>query len=152
MIQRIQTVFLLLSAASCLAAMFMPLVYFARPASEILLDAFGYTDLNGQSLENVGSAYSIAVLLGLSAAASIAAVFLYKNRKLQFRFGVYSVSFCVGCLAMIGLYTSYASGQDTQITLRLGAIMPVVASILSILAVRAIRKDEKLIRSIDRIR
>jgi hypothetical protein len=50
------------------------------------------------------------------------------------------------------IFFTYFSFSGAQISFKTGVVLPLVAIILDYLAIRGIKKDEALIRSIDRIR
>jgi hypothetical protein len=87
-------------------------------------------------------------------------IFLFKNRQLQIRLcGVLCV-LLIGALAVIGGFT-YSIVNNifadfaiswSNIAFRLPVIMPLISVIITPIAMRAILKDEILVRSLDRIR
>lgn len=82
-------------------------------------------------------------------------VFMYKDRKKQVR--MTSVSL-VGTLSFISLMLvnvtklSNTVPPPTHGSYKVGAVLPVLSLIFIIMAMVAIRKDEKLVRSMDRLR
>jgi hypothetical protein len=57
-------------------------------------------------------------------------------------------------LGLFGLffYFTYAGFDGAQVAFKIPVVFPIVAVILDFLAIRAIGKDEALIRSLNRIR
>jgi len=147
MIQRIQTLYLVISA------IFIGLL-FAIPFAEILSDGAVYTFnfkgilLNGE-LKTSGMV--ISVLIGIILAIHGFAIFTYKNRIRQIRLTVFSILLMVVLFGLFFFFTYY-SFSGAQISYKISMAFPLVAIILDYLAIRAIGKDEALIRSIDRIR
>ena len=129
MIQRIQSVWLFLIAALAAFLVFLPM---ADQQSELI---------NGLSYNILFKAESILVAI-----LSLVTLFLYKYRSLQ-------IKFCFGILFL--LIVSFITLFDWNIRI-MDAIIPFlvvpVSMALSVLAIRAIKKDEKLIRSLDRLR
>ncbi|MDR0412794.1 MAG: DUF4293 domain-containing protein [Dysgonamonadaceae bacterium] len=76
---------------------------------------------------------------------SIIAVFLYKNRPLQ-------VKLCYGILVLLILSCLVLFLSGTTVAGKWPIVLPFISGIFNILAIRAIKKDEKLIRSLDRLR
>ncbi len=152
MIQRIQSVYLLVAAASSLVALMLPFVYFSSPINEVLLHAFHYTDIDGVPLPDIGNTATIGILFAISAVFSIYTVFLFKKRTLQMRVCVYNVIINIGILIQIYLYSRYASHEGVEIQIKSGCIVPIVNAILLLLAIWSIRKDELLVKSLDRLR
>lgn len=149
MIQRIQSVFLFL-AASALGGQFA-VPYLQTPADNPARSLPALADGVLNPLDNIG-------LLGLTALSGIialAAIFLFKNRPLQARLS--GMAAVVGILLLtLAAFTSKTTmdqtpaGGSTQFSA--GLAMPVLAILFSWLATRAIRKDESLVRSMDRLR
>lgn len=82
-------------------------------------------------------------------------IFSYKKRKRQIQFGQYAL-IAMACIELFSAYTilrivNFISG-DITFNSPWGLLLLLVAQILVILANRQIKKDEELIRSIDRIR
>lgn len=152
MIQRIQTLYLLAVAALMTTAVLTPLAYFAAGAQEYLLYAF--------SLEGGEASYStiyMGVVVALAAIVPFVTIFLYKNRTLQIRLCAVELVLLLGSAVFMGIYYYLGSRMFSQLEFsaqgfRIAIIFPLVALILDYLAIRAIFKDEMLVRSLDRIR
>ncbi len=152
MIQRIQTLFLLL-ALVCMAVF-----YFVPFGSLELTTETGITDvpmgLYGVDFgEEHYSTLPLLILLSFVVLILIFTIFLFKHRILQMRICVFNLILALGCsgLAFFFLYQAsekFATNYSTSILV----VLPVVAAIFIALAIRGIAKDEALIRSIDRIR
>lgn len=147
MIQRIQTVYLLVSA---LLIGFLFLLPFAEIVKDGVVYLFNFKGivLEGTLLEN---GFSISVLIGFILALHGVAILSYKNRIRQIRIIVFSILLMLGLFGLFFFFTTY-SFSDARIGFKISIVFPVVAIILDYLAIRAIGKDEALIRSIDRIR
>lgn len=147
MIQRIQTVYLFISTLLIGLLFLWP---FAEIVNEGVLYLFNYKGiiLDGTLKEN---GFSIAVLIGIIMALHGVAILNYKNRIRQIRIIVFTILLMLGLFGMFFFFTYY-SFSDAQISFKISILFPVVAIILDYLAIRAIGKDEALIRSIHRIR
>ena len=147
MIQRIQTVYLFISA------LLMGLL-FLLPFAEIVKDGalflFNYKGIiqDGVLKENGGA---ISILIGIIMALHGVAILSYKHRIRQIRITVFLILLMIGLFGMFFFFTYY-SFSGAQISFKISIIFPIVAIILDYLAIRGIGKDEALIRSIDRIR
>ena len=146
MIQRIQTLWLALAGIAGLMMYKLPLW------KGILADGKEQQYLGPQSLL-LFSLIIIACLL------SFAAILLFKNRKVQKQLTL--LAFLLSVLLVPLEYfmvESFKSSQQekgvvfTQNFWLIGAILPILMVILLFLAYRGIRKDEKLIKSLDRLR
>jgi hypothetical protein len=147
MIQRIQTVYLFISALLIGMLFLLP---FAEIVNEGILYLFNFKGiiLDGTLKEN---GFSISVLIGIIMALHGVAILNYKNRIRQIRIIVFTILLMLGLFGMFFFFTYY-SFSEAQISFKISILFPVVAIILDYLAIRAIGKDEALIRSIDRIR
>jgi len=104
--------------------------------------------------EHVGDNDGLVYFLGATALLAFVSIFLYRKRKLQLK--LVMGLFAMVVVVVVGMY-SYTYGKDytqleTERQLLTGAFVPLSMIILAILAYRGIRRDEKLIRSLDRIR
>ena len=150
MLQRIQSVFLLLASAAMLVASVTPLAMFLYNADQAVFEAMGVYlngDLNSSTwgLFVVGAASSVLALL---------TVFLYKTRMLQIRLSIFNIVLMVGFYLYFGfiVYKLYSVESLQFQKIGVGIIMPVIAIILTILAIRRIGADEVLVRSLNRLR
>jgi hypothetical protein len=127
MIQRIQTVYLLLIVVVTAIASF-----------------FAWSD------------YLFSAVFGASSLFALITIFLYKNRKVQVKF-TYTLIFLAIVFLLFGswiLYKNFAESMclDALDYAPFFIVSALVMLIFAPLALRAIKKDEKLVRSLDRIR
>lgn len=150
MLQRIQTLFLLLAAAAMLVASVTPLVFFMHQGDKVVFEAMGVY-LNGELND---STWGLFLLSMVSSVLSLLTVFLYKQRMLQIRLSIFNVVCMIGFYLYFGfiLYKLYPVENLLFQKVGVGVIMPVIAIILTILAIRKIGADEALIRSLHRLR
>ncbi len=154
MIQRIQSLYLLFATSLMVVACTTPLASFTCDNGLYELYANGLKSSNGEVLN---SAIYMLILMVLSTVLPFVNIFLFKKRLLQVRLCIVEVILLIGALIVAGLYY-YLSGRslvDYGIIsqgIRIVASLPIAALILNILALRAIWKDERLVRSLDRIR
>lgn len=154
MIQRIQTLYLLVATILMSFTLFMPIASFGVAGATYELSAFSLTC--GEASE---STIWMGILLSLATALPLVTIFLFKNRTLQIRLCAVEIVLLIGSLVMIGLYYWLTSrlfeGGELVVDHRQfgwGAPMPIVSLVVTYLASRAIFKDEVLVRSLDRIR
>lgn len=147
MIQRIQTVYLFISAILTGLLFLLPFAEIAKDGAIYIFNFKGII-LDGVLKEN---GYSISVLIGIIFAMHGFAVLSYKNRIRQIRIIVFSILILLGLFGLFFFFTWYTF-KGAQISYKISMVFPLVAAILDYLAIRAIGKDEALIRSIDRIR
>jgi hypothetical protein len=147
MIQRIQTVYLFISAL-------LIGLLFLLPFAEIAKDGAIYTfNFKGILLDGTvkQGGLVISVLLAIIMASHVFAVFSFKNRPQQVKIILFTILMLLGLLGLFIFFTTF-SFSGAQISFKTGVVLPLVAIILDYLAIRGIKKDEALIRSIDRIR
>ena len=154
MIQRIQTLYLLLAAGLVACAAFLPLASFASGGEEFRLYAFGLRTADG---ETVQSTLYMGILLALALVLPLATIFLFKRRMLQFRLGVVEMILLLGAQIVMGIYyflsyRLFSSFEFHAQSVKMPLELPLIAMIFTYLAVRAIFRDELMIRSMDRIR
>ena len=80
--------------------------------------------------------------------ASLIAIFLYKDRKMQLKIGVAALIVSLGC---IGFYFKLIQNFTTG-TYALTSAIAFAIPVLLFFAVRNIYRDEKLVKSVDRLR
>ena len=151
MIQRIQTVYLLLVAALGITLCFVPVLQLVTPeeATELQIWEVCATrfDVPLQGLWGLTLTTALIPLLAL------VDIFLYKKRLLQARLNIFTVLLCLGYYGVLAIYIWLAKmslGTDWHILP--WASIPLVCMILTLMATRAILKDEALVRAADRIR
>ena len=150
MIQRIQTLYLLIIAALMAVTLFSGLAWFAGDAGEFGLYAFGLKTAEG---ELVQSTVYMGVLLALASALPLVTVFLFRRRLLQIRLCVVEMVLLLGSLVMEGVYYFLSWRVFSDLTFHTPAIvLPRVCLLFAYLAARAIFRDELLVRAADRIR
>lgn len=159
MIQRIQTVYLLLAAFILALPVWLPYAAFTGVGGTASYDLLGAEFLRTDGSVIVSKPEFLALILtGICAATLIAAVFLFKNRRVQLA-TVYTAMFSQFLLLASFILTIFQAGKSLaqhglafSFTDSFGLLAPVIAITLSILAGKNIKKDEALVRSADRVR
>lgn len=145
MIQRLQSIFLLLCSGAFFGLFGVP---FASSSVSIpnLLNDMTY------NIQDSPILIGLAILGGI---ISLVAIFLYNNRLLQMRLSYVTtvVSILLPLVAILLIYNEGTiTTQADKIADGFGIYLPIVALIFSILAARFIKKDEETVRSMDRLR
>ena len=147
MIQRIQTVFILV-AEILIASLFF--LKFADLSVNSELYTFTINGIfNGETL--VFDGLPIMIFIGLITLLHLVIIFMYKKRILQIRMLVFTIILLLGLTGLF-FYFIYTGFTGAQVVFKVPVAFPVIAVILDYLAIRAIGKDEALVRSLDRIR
>lgn len=152
MIQRIQSVYLLLVAVLLVVAMCMPVGYYmaADGFTEMPLAPLGLNLPDG----GVQSTWALFGLLLLSAVVATATIFLFKNRMLQVRMTIFNSILIIGYYIVCAIFIFVLKGNLDDASFRMGwaLCLPLVAVILNYLAFRSIMADELMVRAADRLR
>lgn len=153
MIQRIQSIFLLLTTILMGTTFVIPSLEITSEDlkfSSILFNSLGIFD-NSISYH----AWGAAIFCALSAIVAFLNIFLYKKRKLQIKLGLFTALLIAIYYVTAAFYINAFLDKITSgysLNIQLGIIFPVLALIFDLLAVSRIKKDEKLVKSLDRIR
>lgn len=147
MIQRIQTVYVLIAGLLIGSLYVLPFADIIAQNDLHVFNAFGI--FKGEQL--VFNGLPIQVFIGIITVLHLIIIFNYKKRIRQIRMLAFTIILLLGLFGMF-FYFTYAGFDDAKIAFKAPVAFPVVAAILDFLAIRAIGKDEALVRSMDRIR
>jgi Domain of unknown function (DUF4293) len=157
MIQRIQSVFLFLVMVAMTLMLFFPLweKQNLKTAEKATLSVLQLAYQKPQQAAQTQTTVYLAGLAGLSILLAGLSLFSYKNRKLQVMINLFNTFLLT--LALIGCaYLSLQGEKMLALPERgqylFGFFMPAVAVVCNALATRFIRRDEQLVRSVDRLR
>lgn len=151
MIQRIQSVYLLVVTVLLIIAACSPVGQFVA-ADDVTTHVFkplGVTMADGI----FQSTWGLFGILLLSAIIDFCTIFLFKNRMLQVRMTVFSTILLVGYYIAFLVFV-YILKDDLAASFRIGwtLCLPLISIILNYLAFRAILRDEVMVRAADRLR
>ena len=136
MIQRIQTVYLLLAA---LASLGLPYTFSL------------YADATGEAVWAADEVLYIT-LFSVSAVLSFISIFLWSKRQNQFVLGRLNILLNFVLLGVLVYRSQILSGGTAVLEKGIGMIIPLVSIVLLVLANKAIKRDEDLVKSVDRLR
>ena len=143
MIQRVQTVYLLITAIISGVLIFVFNLWKSIEKSIFALDLL-------KSESNVLKL--IPVLFLVSAMLAFVAIFIFKNRKLQFVIGRLTILINLILLGLL-IYVSLTLPGEASVSEKgIGMFIPILAILLLVLVNKAIKKDEDLVKSVDRLR
>jgi TRAP-type C4-dicarboxylate transport system permease small subunit len=95
----------------------------------------------------------LSVIIILISALSLITIFLYKNRKLQLLFALLINILVAGLIILLGYYSwMVISSSGVSIVPGIKTFLPIVILGFALLAYRGILKDDRLIKSYDRLR
>ena len=146
MIQRIQSLFLFLAAACAFGLFGLPFASMAEPIAQ--------SDIFADGIYNIMDHIGTMVLFGLAGALALVSIFLFNNRKLQMSLSRFAIiSNVIGfILAIVLFYNERATMGPQDPDDQLGIFLPILFIVFALLALRFIGKDDKLVKSMDRLR
>jgi len=152
MIQRIQSVYLLLVTVLLVVAMCMPMGYFIGMdgVTASTFKSLGMYMTDG----NFRSTWGLFGILLLSAVIVFGSIFLFRNRMLQIRMTIFSSVLLIGFYIAFIVFVFMLKESTETVSFRLGwaLCLPAISIILNYLAFRAIYKDELMVKAADRLR
>ncbi|MFD2584375.1 DUF4293 domain-containing protein [Pedobacter vanadiisoli] len=155
MIQRIQSIWLFLAFFILVLMTFLPLATKEFDGSESVVYALGLkTEFQSAS----GSGYKVALSLPLIiiyipiALICFINIFNFRKRNLQKRLAMLSIVLIGGFAFWCSIYVKELPGGIEGASFGIGAYLPAVAIFFVVLAIFGINKDERLIRSAERLR
>ena len=153
MIQRIQTVYLLIVAALNLAVVFLPLAVIQSGKTFYVFGASGMS-MPEPPHELVYPTWGLMALSAIISLLALVTIFLYKKRILQIRFCIFNTLLMIGFYALFAfsLWEIATVSQPFHFSMRIAVAFPLVSLILNYLAIRQIGADEALVRSLVRLR
>lgn len=163
MIQRIQSVYLAIVAILSTVSLFSTIGKFV--AGGEIVSTFSNFSFSADKepfsqVESCGP-WALGGLLLIVLVLSLLTIGLFNHRMKQVRLTIFSSILLVGYIAVYAFFSWVFQGKlqavaapDAEVSFQLcaTAVYPVVCLILNIMAIHRIRKDEKLVRSLDRIR
>lgn len=150
MIQRIQTLYLLLVVALGITLLFVPVVQLVTPEDAAVQQLWELTPTTINFLNGWWGLTLASVLIPLLALVDI---FLFKKRLLQARLNIFTVMLCLGWYGVLAIMIWFAKmNLGVEWHLEFWACIPLVCLVLTMMATRRILKDEALVRAADRIR
>jgi hypothetical protein len=137
MIQRIQTLYLFLAfVVTGILPFFIPL----------------WTMVDGKAFFFMQNQMYV-IVLGLSTTLSLLSIISYKKRQNQFVIGRLNMILNLILLGLFVYRSLNVSGETPAVSEKgIGMFLPIVAIVLLVLANKAIKKDEDLVKSVDRLR
>ena len=145
MIQRLQSIFYLLTSGAFFSEFALPFATSNMSTSRFFEDL----------VYNIQDHVVLLVLTCLGGILALVNIFLYNNRPLQIRLGYLLIILAIllpVVAALLVLSDGSAMNSGEVITEKAGIFMPIVAVITSVLANRFVKKDENLVQSMDRLR
>ena len=106
----------------------------------------------GTNIEYAFDSLEHMILFLASAVLSLIAVFLFKTRQTQFVLGRLNIILNLILLGLFIYRLLTVSGETANSEKGIGLLLPIVSIVLLVFANKAIKKDEALVKSVDRLR
>lgn len=145
MIQRVQTLFLISVALIAILLFFIPFQLVTNETATIQI-----TVLSINLASVTSSIYFPFLLLLMIIGLSIFTIIKFKNRVLQYKLA--NVLMLLNSVLMATFFLAHFYNGTGVASFYIGAFLPIIGIACSFLAAHFIKKDEKLVRSADRIR
>ncbi len=136
MLQRIQSIWLLLASACATLSLFAT---FYAGTNKDLIPSY--------ELKGTEDVFTIALTVAIALVAFLS-IFLYKNRSLQLKLCVVGILLTAG---LIGLYYYYIQSYNGG-TIGIAALLQAAIVMFFFLAARGISRDSKIIKESNRLR
>lgn len=155
MLQRIQTLYLLVSLILTAIFLLTPIAYLANSSgASYFLMTNGLFKLEANLFHFIYGNKFLLIISIINLIITALAIFSYKTRSFQIKLCFvlilsYIVNFTTALIMLNNYKTAYSL---TLVKLSWGLAMPLITIILTYLAFRAIKKDDELVKSADRIR
>ena len=144
MIQRIQTLYLLAATFVVGGGVFVVDLWKNKEG----ISFFAIDSFNTENYVLI----AMSLLFYISAILTFVTIFLFNNRKLQFVMGRLTILINFILLGVLIFYSQNLSGEIEVSEKGIGLLIPICAIVLVVLANRAIKRDEELVKSVDRLR
>lgn len=144
MIQRIQSIFLFLASASFWGLFGLPFAKSEASMAGIFQD----------QLYNIFDNPILIALTALGGVLALIAIFLFKNRPLQRKlgFGIITMGILLIVVSLVLVLQDGQSDAIAAINEQFGLALPIMGIVFAAFANRYIKKDDKLVKSMDRLR
>jgi ABC-type proline/glycine betaine transport system permease subunit len=158
MIQRVQSIYLFFASLALFALYLVTIannVYIGGKPTTIKITGL-FQDVNGAQ-QHVTSFVALTAVTAIVALLPLAIIFLYRNRKQQIALGYSAVLVVLGYSFWLAQTVKKSTEAAAGVVLHsdnfgVGLFLPPIAILLLFLAIRAIKKDDALVRSADRLR
>ena len=150
MLQRTQSLYLLAGVVLSIAILFSTIFYISNDTGSLVLGAFGVKEgiLEIELLPMI----PVAILAGLSAVLQGFAISLFKNRSLQIMIIRVSMVITLLTIGFMGYVYYEVSNAGLTIIPFIGVFHAPLMLFADVLAIRGVKKDEALVKSVDRLR
>lgn len=150
MIQRIQSVYLLIVTILLVVCLCTPVGSYI--ASDYSVSRFTNLSITAPDGTKDYAPWALFAILLVAALLAFTTIFLFKNRMLQIRLTIFSTILLIGYYATLVAFIFMLKDESMTFTASWTVCLPAIAVILNWLTIRAIGKDEMLVKAYDRLR
>ena len=153
--QRIQTVFLGLVVAVMLASMLLPIwTYTDAGGIRYQLYPLHYSIIEGEQRSTAYFPYSITAVLMIAAATiALQTIRRYDNRLLQMKLAAFNTLLLMAVMGAVVYFSSQLNDEFKYIGMSRGALWTIFSGVaFNWIAMRFIRRDEKIVKDSERLR
>jgi uncharacterized membrane protein len=152
MIQRIQSVYLSLVFIFAILFLLLPTVQF-KEGNDLIIRVYNFPFLELGNNLVVILGYVLIILCLVIAVLSVYTIFSFRKRRLQIKLGKINILLHVALVVSFFFITDeLKKNVDGEFSYAYGVVFPLISMILILIANRAIRKDEQLVRASERLR
>ena len=156
MIQRIQTIYLVLTTLLLGLTFAFPFATYSLDQGDVIFNAYGVSENAGE----VSTFFPYYITIALSMGLALFSILQYKKRKVQIKVGRFIYLLLAVTIAFVfidfyslkGQFENDSTAVSTAVSYGVSMFLPVAALPILFMANRNIRKDEDLIKSLDRLR
>ncbi|MEN8811068.1 MAG: DUF4293 domain-containing protein [Flavobacteriales bacterium] len=151
MIQRIQSIYLTVAAIAMALTLVFPFATYSIVTGNFVYDSFGFV-----GAKDLSFFLPVIFPIVISILLSLVSIFSFKKRKRQLLFN--KLNFLVIMISIVFVFVNFNQIESTfsllpeNMNYGIGFFFPIIAFVAIIMANRSINQDEKLIKSMDRIR
>jgi hypothetical protein len=155
MLQRIQSIYLLLAALAIYALFLFPLVHnvYVNGGPVTIMVTGVFQDAGGQQA-HTQTFTGLTIATAIVGLIPLAIIFLYKNRKQQIALSYSALLVIIGLSFWMAQTVKPVMGgaQINAHNWGIGLLLSSISMVFILLAIKATRNDEKLVKSADRLR
>lgn len=149
MIQRIQSLYLVIVVVLSALLLKLPVYEFPDVSTPASVSADGLS----MKTYSISDSVPLSIINGTVGVLALISIFLFGNRNLQIRIcNLNLLLLCILVGLMFFLADTMGTSFDHRLRYRYGSYLPLIQLVFTFLAGKAIRKDENLVRSADRLR
>ena len=153
MLQRIQSLYLLIVLIALSLMFFFPIANLTMSVGESYNFFIYGISSNVNGVVSLSINWTSVTIIGILILNELVTIFLYNNSLLIVRLTIINILMMMGSIFLLWYNISkQAELACANVRYLMPMIFPIICIVLSYLAIRAIGKDEALVKSMDRIR